>query len=146
MATTYVSPPYMPPDPFDRAQIRMDKVDAERYALRAQDIMDAAHRMRDNSGPTRVQIEDTFSYMTTAADSAVNHPIAEVNKKIAHLERHVQLDIARLSDAGSGLNTRIDHLLSQIENQHAAILELSRIIDELKQDGFQPPEPLEDVD
>jgi len=149
MATSFISP-------FSRAEqnynermfsstARNDAVDAERYALRAQDIIDTERSMRENT-MQRHPVINPYSYMTATADSAVNHPIAEIHKRLAQLEQYGQAELKRISDAGLSLNTRVDHLLHQLENQNTAILELSRIIDELKQDGLQPPEPLEDID
>jgi len=149
MATSFISP-------FSRAEqnynermfnsaARNDAVDIERYVLRAQDIMEAAHSIRENR-MQRPQDIDPCSYMTATAETTDNHPIAEIHKRLAQLENYGQAEFRRISGDHTALITRIDYLLSQIENQNAAILELSRIIDELKQDGLQPPEPLEDID
>lgn len=129
----------MPPDPFHRPQMRTDSV------LTMQDITEAVDSMRELR-TTRPGDIDPFAYMTTDTETAANHPIAEIHKRMAQFEQYGQAEFRRISGDHASLITRIDTLLSQVENQNAAILELSRIIDELKKDGFQPPEPLEDAD
>lgn len=147
MATTFISPFNRDLSDYDiwNSGHRTDAVDAERYVLRAQDIAEAERMLIVNSRLARPP-EDPFTYMTTTADLAVNHPIAEINKRLAQLEDYEQAEFKKMYSHHTALITRVYHLLHQLENQNAAIIELSRIIDELKQDGFQPLEPLEDVD
>lgn len=124
---------------------RSNRLDTERYVLRAQDITEAVHSMRE-SRMARPKAIDPYSYMTTTTELTANHPVAEIHKRMEQFEQYGQSEFRRLSGDHVSLITRVDQLLHQVENQNAAIIELSRIIDELKQDGFQPPEPLEDVD
>jgi len=158
MATSFISPFNRDSSDYNiwnSGPSRDDAVDTERYTLRAQDITEAAHSMRASRMMTDSSPSFSGQYFNSPltgqpvrviGETATNNPIAEIQNRLAQFEQYGQSELRRISDAGLSLNTRIDYLLSQIENQNAAILELSRIIDELKQDGLQPPEPLEDVD
>lgn len=125
---------------------RDDAINSELYRLRAQHIASAARGLEGNWIPARNLEDTTYSYMTAPASTAVNHQIAEIHKRMAQLDDSGQAEFRELYAHHTALITRVDRLLHQVESQNAAILELSRIIDELKQDDFQPLEPLEDVD
>lgn len=125
---------------------RDDAIDAELYRLQAQHIASAARGLVGNWIPARNLENTTHQYLTGTPSTAVNHQIAEINKRMAQLDDSGQAEFRELYAHHTALITRVDRLLHQVENQNAAILELSRIIDELKQDSFQPLEPLEDVD
>ncbi len=78
--------------------------------------------------------------------SAINelgHRIYTINAKSDRDRSHIIERIIRLD----GTVARIENIfLMQIQNQNNAIMELSKIIDDLKQNGFNPDEPLEDIE